>query len=140
MSESLDHEDPIEEVAADWLTLRAEGFSSTQKRDFERWCRADPRHATAVARLEAACALLEKMPLVRAELQPVVEFPAAARVPRRGVEPVKKIPVLRVACAMAAAVALLVRVGATSSELVMARVTACSRALPAASVATTVKL
>ena len=106
MNESLDHEDPIEEVASDWLTQRAEGFSSTQKRDFERWCRADPRHATAVARLEAACALLEKMPLVRAELQPVVEFPAAARVPRRGVEPVKKIPVLRVACAMAAAVAL----------------------------------
>lgn len=106
MSESLEHEDPIEEVASDWLTQRAEGFSSTQKRDFERWCRADPRHATAVARLEAACALLEKMPFVRAELQPVVEFPAAARVPRRGVEPVKKIPVLRIVCAMAAAVAL----------------------------------
>ena len=102
MSESLDHEDPIEEVAADWLTLRAEGFSSTQKRDFERWCRADPRHATAVARLEAACALLEKMPLVRAELQPVVEFP----VKPRAIAPAKKFPLLRVAFAMAAAVVL----------------------------------
>jgi len=102
MSESLDHEDPIEEVAADWLTLRAEGFSSTQKRDFERWCRVDPRHAAAVARLEAACALLEKMPLVRAELQPVVEFPVKPRV----IAPVKKFPVLRVVFAMAAAVVL----------------------------------
>jgi len=102
MSESLDHEDPIEEVAADWLTLRAEGFSSTQKRDFERWCRADPRHAAAVARLEAACALLEKMPLVRAELQPVVEFP----VKPRAMAPAKKFPVLRIVFAMAAAVAL----------------------------------
>lgn len=102
MSESLDHEDPIEEVAADWLTLRAEGFSSTQKREFERWCRADPRHAAAVARLEAACALLEKMPLVRAELQPVVEFPVKPRV----IAPAKKNPVLRVVCAMAAALAL----------------------------------
>ena len=102
MSESLDHEDPMEEVAADWLTLRAEGFSSTQKRDFERWCRADPRHAAAVARLEAACALLEKMPLVRAELQPVVEFP----VKPRAIAPAKKFPLLRVAFAMAAAVVL----------------------------------
>ncbi len=74
-------DDPIEEVAADWLTLRAEGFSSAQKRDFERWCRADPRHAATVARLEAACALLEKMPQVRAELQPVIAFPATPRSP-----------------------------------------------------------
>ena len=102
MSESLDHEDPIEEVAADWLTLRAEGFSSTQKREFERWCRADPRHAAAVARLEAACALLEKMPLVRAELQPVVEFPVKPRATAHA----KKIPILRVVFAMAAAMVL----------------------------------
>lgn len=102
MSESLDPDDPIEEVAADWLTLRAEGLSSTQKREFERWCRADPRHAAAVAHLEAACALLEKMPLVRAELQPVVEFPVQ---PRR-VAPVKPFPVLRVIGTMAAALAL----------------------------------
>ena len=102
MSESLDPDDPIEEVAADWLTLRAEGLSSTQKREFERWCRADPRHAAAIAHLEAACALLEKMPLVRAELQPVVEFPVQ---PRR-FAPVKPFPVLRVIGAMAAALAL----------------------------------
>ena len=82
MNDSLDHEDPIEEAAADWLALRAEGFSSAQKREFERWCRTDTRHAAAVARLEATCALLEKMPLVRAELQPVIAFPVAARAGR----------------------------------------------------------
>ncbi len=102
MNDPLDHEDPIEEVAADWLTQRGEGFSSKQKRDFDRWCRADPRHAAAVARLEAACALLEKMPLVRAELQPVVEFP----VKPRAIAPVKKFPVLRMVFAAAAVVAL----------------------------------
>lgn len=79
MIDSLNHDDPIEEAAADWLTLRAEGFSSAQDRAFTRWCRTDPRHAAAVARLEAACAILENMPLVRAELQPVFEFPHAAR-------------------------------------------------------------
>ena len=42
-----DHDDPIEEVAANWLTLRSEGLSSSQKREFKRWRQADPRHATA---------------------------------------------------------------------------------------------
>ena len=74
-----DHDDPIEEVAANWLTLRSEGLSSSQRREFERWRQADPRHAAAVARLEAACDLLEKMPKVRADLQPVITFPSPAR-------------------------------------------------------------
>jgi len=102
MSDSLDYDDPIEEVAADWLTQRSEGFSIAQKRDFERWCRADPRHAAAVGRLEAACALLDKMPLVRAELLPVVDFPVKSRVVSRE----KAFPVLRVVFAMAAVLAL----------------------------------
>lgn len=74
-----DHDDPIEEVAANWLTLRSEGISSSQRKEFERWQQADPRHAAAVARLEAACDLLEKMPRVRADLQPVITFPSPAR-------------------------------------------------------------
>ena len=106
MNDSLNHEDPIEEAAADWLALRAEGFSSAQKREFARWYRADPRHAAAVARLEATCALLEKMPLVRAELQPVIAFPVTARsgrpvnVSRRNLSP------LRVALGIAAALTI----------------------------------
>ena len=105
MIDPLDHDDPIEEAAADWLTLRAEGFSSAQKRAFTRWCRADPRHAAAVARLEAACALLEKMPLVRAELQPVFEFPLAARSSRQTPAPSRFFTPLRAALGLAAALA-----------------------------------
>jgi transmembrane sensor len=104
MSESPDHDDPIEEVASNWLTERAEGLSAGRKRAFELWCRADPRHAAAVARLEAACALLGKMPLVRAELQPVVEFP----VKPRAIAPVRRFPIMRNAVGLAAAIALTV--------------------------------
>ena len=107
MTETPDYEDPIDEVAANWLTARAEGFSSAQKRDFDRWCRADPRHGAAVARLEAACALLEKMPLVRAELLPVVEFPAPLRAPRAPAPAPRRIVTpLRVAVGLAAGLAL----------------------------------
>lgn len=106
MNDSLDHEDPVEEAAADWLALRAEGFSSAQKREFARWCRADTRHAAAVARLEATCALLEKMPLVRAELQPVIAFPVTARSGRPVNASRSAISPLRVAFGLAAAVAV----------------------------------
>lgn len=102
MSGPSDHDDPIEEVASDWLTQREAGFSLAQKRAFERWCRADPRHAAAVARLEATCALLRKLPRVRAELQTVVPFPVKPRV----TVPVRNASALRVVLAMAAAVAL----------------------------------
>jgi transmembrane sensor len=104
MNDSLDHEDPIEEAAAVWLALRAEGFSSAQKREFARWCRADPRHAATVARLEATCALLEKMPLVRAELQPVIAFPVAARAGRPMTASRRTLSPLRVALGLAAAI------------------------------------
>ncbi len=103
MSAPDDAEEKIEEAAAEWLAQREEGFSSAQAREFERWCRLDPRHAAAAMRLEAACALLEKMPRVRAELLPVVvEFPSA----RRPIAPVKKIPLLQLVVGLAAAVAL----------------------------------
>ena len=103
----LDQEDPIEEVASNWLTQRAEGFSSAQRREFEHWCRADPRHAAAVVHLEAACALLEKMPLVRGELQPVVEFPAEARVTRQAISPRRTFLSAMLVAGLAAAVALM---------------------------------
>lgn len=114
MNDPLDHDDPIDEVASHWLTQRAEGFSSAQKRDFDRWLSADPRHAAAVARLESACAVLEKMPLVRAELQPVIAFPAAPRSPLvvppapadRAAAPASGRRIRRLALGLAAAVAL----------------------------------
>ncbi len=103
MNELPDHDDLIEEIASKWLVERAEGFSAARKRDFERWCQADPRHARAVGRLEAACDVLEKMPLVRAELQPVVEFPVKPRT----ILPAKRFPVSGIVITTAAAVALL---------------------------------
>ncbi|MBL9208936.1 MAG: FecR domain-containing protein [Opitutaceae bacterium] len=95
-------DDGIDEVASEWLTRRAEGLSPAQEREFEQWCREDPRHSAAVARLQAACALLEKMPQIRAELQPVVEFPVRPR----AIAPPKRFPVLRLLTGLAAAVAL----------------------------------
>lgn len=76
MNPPPDELDRIEQTAAEWLTERAEGLSSARARAFDRWLRADSRHAAALARLEQACALLDEMPLIRPELQPVVEFPA----------------------------------------------------------------
>jgi transmembrane sensor len=106
MSTEREDAEMIEEVAADWIVQREEGLSSVQARDFEHWCRQDPRHATAVARLEEACALLEKMPLVRAELQPVVEFPAAGRAGTRSAKKPRRFPVVQLVAGLAAALAL----------------------------------
>lgn len=76
-------DDPIEAAAAAWLAEREDGFSSAQAREFEQWRRLDPRHAAAVERLEQTCALLERLPLVRARL-PLAEetpFPVAETSP-----------------------------------------------------------
>lgn len=83
MSTEREDADTIEDVAANWLAEREEGLSSARAREFEQWCREDPRHAAAVVRLQQACALLQKMPQVRSELQPVVAFPATGRPPVR---------------------------------------------------------
>lgn len=107
MSRPDDTEDRIEDLAADWLARREEGLSAAELREFDRWCRLDPRHAAAVARLEAACALLEKMPLVREELLPVVEFPVESRAPQPAAErPRSFFPSLRFAVGLAAVLAL----------------------------------
>ena len=102
MSTERADEESIEEVAADWLAQREEGLSPPQTLEFERWCGLDPRHAAAVARLEQACALLEKMPLVRAELQPVVEFPAGAPAAGRFSAKSRRLPILRLVAGLAA--------------------------------------
>lgn len=44
----------IEHEAADWIARRAEGLTSVEAAEFDRWWRADERRAAAVARLEAA--------------------------------------------------------------------------------------
>jgi transmembrane sensor len=74
-----DHDelDRIEQSAAEWLAERGEGMSRRRRQEFTAWQASDPRHAAAVARLEAACALLEELPQVRSQLLPVFSFPGA---------------------------------------------------------------
>lgn len=88
--------DAIEDTAIGWLTEREDGFTPAREREFARWVRADPRHASAVARLEQTLGLLSEIPQHRAALNaafnraaPVVPFPeAGVRLPagsrRRG--------------------------------------------------------
>lgn len=96
----------IEEVAAGWLAEREDGLSPARAREFERWCRQDSRHAASVAHLEQACALLRKMPQVRKELQPVVEFPVPARLAPRTEARRRNLPASRVVAGLAAALVL----------------------------------
>ncbi len=49
----------IEARAAAWLAQRDDGLTETQEREFAAWREADPRHAAAVTRLQAAWALLQ---------------------------------------------------------------------------------
>ncbi len=51
-------DDAIESRAAAWLAERDDRLSPDRQREFEAWCAADPRHAAAVARLEAAWSAL----------------------------------------------------------------------------------
>ena len=44
----------IEHEAADWIARRAGSVTTAEAAEFDRWWRADPRRAAAVARLEAA--------------------------------------------------------------------------------------
>ena len=48
----------VEARAATWLAQRDAGFSAREELEFARWRDADPRHAAAIARLDAAWAAL----------------------------------------------------------------------------------
>jgi transmembrane sensor len=62
-------DDAIEAAAATWLAEREEGYTPVQAREFEQWCRQDPRHVAAVARLEHTCAILQKLPFIQDRLR-----------------------------------------------------------------------
>lgn len=51
-------DDAIESRAAAWLAERDDGLTAARQREFDAWCAADPRHAAAIARLDAAWAAL----------------------------------------------------------------------------------
>lgn len=57
----------IEATAAAWLAQRDDGLSAAQLAQFAQWHEADPRHAAALARLEATWALLGQLREYRPE-------------------------------------------------------------------------
>ncbi len=59
----------LDEVAAEWLYEREEGFTAARAEEFTKWCHRDPRHARAVVRIERTLALLDEMPAVRSPLE-----------------------------------------------------------------------
>ncbi len=61
-------DDALETAAAEWLVERDAGFGPGRAAVFAAWRAADPRHEAAVARTEAALALLADLPAVRVPL------------------------------------------------------------------------
>ncbi|MBI5380424.1 MAG: FecR domain-containing protein [Opitutae bacterium] len=106
MNSHSDDMERIEDAAAEWLVERAAGLSAARTREFERWRQLDPRHAEALARAEQTWALLEEMPQIRSELQPVVEFPIAKNTASEARARSRGTPWIRVALGLAAVVAI----------------------------------
>lgn len=80
-------DDAIEAMAAAWVAEQEEGLSPAQQAEFARWQEADPRHATAVARLRKASDILNLLP--RVESDPSLAPRAAAW--RKAVPPAKSV-------------------------------------------------
>lgn len=55
-------EDALHDAAAAWLARRDSGFNAAQAAEFAQWREADPRHAAALQRAEAAQRLLARLP------------------------------------------------------------------------------
>jgi transmembrane sensor len=92
----------IEARAAAWLAQRDDGLTASEQYEFKRWQSADPRHAAAVARLEAAWSRLQGVHELRPEVVAFANRDLLA--PPRRSAPRFVLPVL----AAAAAVALLI--------------------------------
>jgi len=54
-------------MAAAWLAQRDDGLTAEEQADFDRWRKADPRHAAAVARLEQTWTALQQLREFRPE-------------------------------------------------------------------------
>ena len=97
--------DAIEAAAAAWLARRDRGFTADDEAEFALWRFSDPRHAAAVARLEAAWTALDALrdfrPEARAHPDPdLLAGPRQAKV--------ALFPKLAAAVTLAAAAALAV--------------------------------
>ncbi len=77
-------DDAIESCAAAWLAERDDGFTEKRQREFDAWRAADPRHAAAIARLDATWSALLQLrdyrPTARAHPDPDILAPR--RLPR----------------------------------------------------------
>lgn len=71
----------LDELAARWIARRDAGLSSGEEAEFAAWCRADPRHAAAVARFEQTWAAIGRPR--RAGVAAVVSGQVAALARRR---------------------------------------------------------
>ena len=67
--EPFESDELLEEQAAVWLIECGEGFPPPRAASFAEWCKFDPRHAAAVARVEKSLALLDQMPAIRVPLE-----------------------------------------------------------------------
>lgn len=77
-------DDAIDSRAAAWLAERDDGLSEERQREFDAWCSADPRHAAAVARLDATWSALLQLRDYRpsARVHPDPDILAPRRLPR----------------------------------------------------------
>ena len=66
----------IEAEASEWWVEKDGGMSAVRARAFQSWCKRDPRHEAAFAKLEETRVVMEEMHLIRCELQPVIAFPS----------------------------------------------------------------
>lgn len=77
MSTEPENQDTIDDTAALWLAEAEEGLTAERQREFVRWQEMDPRHAAAVRQMQWGRSILRKLPQIRGELQPVIDFPTS---------------------------------------------------------------
>lgn len=68
-TDSFDAERALDDLAAEWIVEREEGFVPERGELFAKWCTDDPRHAAALARVERTLVLLDTLPAFRGSLE-----------------------------------------------------------------------
>lgn len=75
MSTEKEGQDQIHDAASLWMAESEEGLTPARQREFELWQRADPRHAAAVRKFQWGRSVLQNLPSIQGELQPIINFP-----------------------------------------------------------------
>lgn len=82
MNSDHPHLDSLDAEAARWLARRAGGLTAEESVEFDRWWRADPERAAAVARAEAAEDRLRGLAVFREDAEFRALLPAPAPIER----------------------------------------------------------